>query len=94
MKRVYDSKNVEKYVNRYHIHDYFNSSYPFYLMEYEKDEMMIHPLKDTKEIQFVVEGEVSIYFIDSNGKQLFVSQTNELCVLGDVVLCQEKGLIK
>lgn len=84
MKRVYDSKNVEKYVNRYHIHDYFNSSYPFYLMEYEKDEMMIHPLKDTKEIQFVVEGEVSIYFIDSNGKQLFVSQTNELCVLGDV----------
>ena len=74
MKRVYDSKNVEKYVNRYHIHDYFNSSYPFYLMEYEKDEMMIHPLKDTKEIQFVVEGEVSIYFIDSNGKQLFVSQ--------------------
>lgn len=53
-------------------------------MEYEKDEMMIHPLKDTKEIQFVVEGEVSIYFIDSNGKQLFVSQTNALCVLGDV----------
>lgn len=46
--------------------------------------MMIHPLKDTKEIQFVVEGEVSIYFIDSNGKQLFVSQTNALCVLGDV----------
>ena len=84
MKRVYDPKNVEKYVNRYHIHDYFDSSYPFYLMEYEKEEMMIHPLKDTKEIQFVVEGEVSIYFIDSNGKQLFVSQTNELCVLGDV----------
>lgn len=49
-------------------------------MEYEKDEMMIHPLKDTKEIQFVVEGEVSIYFIDSNGKQLLCHKpTNYVC---------------
>ena len=83
MKRVYDSKNVEKYVNQYHIQDYFDFSYPFYLMEYEKEEMMIHPLKDTKEIQFVVEGEVSIYFIDSNGKQLF-------CVTNQCTLCTRR----
>lgn len=79
MKRVYDSKNVEKYVNRYHIHDYFNSSYPFYLMEYEKDEMMIHPLKDTKEIQFVVEGEVSISLIQMESSFLCHKPTNYVC---------------
>lgn len=68
----------------YPIQNYFDHSYPFFVVEYEKDEMMVHPLEETLILQFVIQGEVSIYSIDSQGKQVFVSQTNHLIVLGDV----------
>lgn len=84
MKKIYDAKRVQSYLEMYHIQNYFDFSYPFFVMEYDKDEMIIHPLKETKILQFVVQGEVSIYSIDSKGKQVFVSQTNHLIVLGDV----------
>ena len=84
MKRIYEQAKIEKYLEKYHIQSYFENTYPFYLIEYEKDETIIHPLKDTNEIQFVVEGEISIYSIDTNGKQIYVAQTNKSCILGDV----------
>lgn len=84
MKKIYDAKRVQSYLEMYNIQNYFDFSYPFFVMEYDKDEMIIHPLKETQTLQFVVQGEVSIYSIDSKGKQVFVSQTNHLIVLGDV----------
>ena len=84
MKKIYEPVKIKKYLEKYHIQDYFENTYSFYLIEYAKDETIIHPLKDTNEIQFVVEGEISIYSIDSNGKQIYVAQTNNSCLLGDV----------
>lgn len=45
---------------------------------------MINPLEKTQYIQFVLEGTLLISFIDQEGRQTVVSQSEELCILGDM----------
>ena len=54
------------------------------MIEYEQGETIINPLEKTSYIQFVVEGTLLISFIDLEGKQTIVSQSEELCILGDM----------
>ena len=54
------------------------------MIEYEEDETIINPLEKTQYIQFVLEGTLLISFIDQEGRQTVVSQSEELCILGDM----------
>mgnify|MGYP004561555761 FL=1 len=54
------------------------------MIEYEEGETIINPLEKTQYIQFVLEGTLLISFIDQEGRQTIVSQSEELCILGDM----------
>ena len=54
------------------------------MIEYEEGETIINPLEKTQYIQFVLKGTLLISFIDQEGRQTVVSQSEELCILGDM----------
>lgn len=84
MKKIYDKKLIDKIKKEYCIEDYFFNNYEFIIIEYEEDETIINPLEKTQYIQFVIEGTLLISFIDQDGRQTIVSQSEELCILGDM----------
>ncbi len=84
MKKIYDKKLIDKIKKEYCIEDYFSNNYEFIIIEYEEDETIINPLEKTQYIQFVIEGTLLISFIDQEGRQTIVSQSEELCILGDM----------
>jgi len=84
MKKIYDKKLIDKIKKEYCIEDYFSNNYEFIIIEYEEDETIINPLEKTQYIQFVIEGTLLISFIDQDGRQTIVSQSEELCILGDM----------
>ena len=84
MKKIYDKKLIDKIKKEYCIEDYFSNNYEFIIIEYEENETIINPLEKTQYIQFVIEGTLLISFIDQDGRQTIVSQSEELCILGDM----------
>lgn len=84
MEKIYDQNLINKIKEKYKIDDYFSNEYEFIMIEYEQGETIINPLEKTAYIQFVVEGTLLISFIDLEGKQTIVSQSEELCILGDM----------
>lgn len=84
MKKIYDKKLINKIKKEYCIEDYFSNNYEFIIIEYEEGETIINPLEKTQYIQFVIEGTLLISFIDQDGRQTIVSQSEELCILGDM----------
>lgn len=84
MKKIYDKKLIDKIKKEYYIEDYFSNNYEFIIIEYEEGETIINPLEKTQYIQFVIEGTLLISFIDQDGRQTIVSQSEELCILGDM----------
>ncbi len=84
MKKIYDKKLIDKIKKEYCIEDYFSNNYEFIIIEYEEGETIINPLEKTQYIQFVIEGTLLISFIDQEGRQTIVSQSEELCILGDM----------
>ncbi len=84
MKKIYDKKLINKIKKEYCIEDYFSNNYEFIIIEYEEGETIINPLEKTQYIQFVLEGTLLISFIDQEGRQTIVSQSEELCILGDM----------
>lgn len=84
MKKIYQKKAVQTYLEKYKIKDLFDETYDFYLIQYEKGETIIHPMNDTKMFQFVIKGSVSIYTINFEGNQHFVSESDDFMILGDL----------
>lgn len=84
MEKIYDKNLINKVKEEYKIDNYFSKEYEFIGIEYEEDETMINPLEKTQYIQFVLEGTLLISFIDQEGRQTVVSQSEELCILGDM----------
>lgn len=84
MKKIYDKNLINKVKEEYKIDNYFSKEYEFIGIEYEEDETMINPLEKTQYIQFVLGGTLLISFIDQEGRQTVVSQSEELCILGDM----------
>lgn len=84
MKKIYDKNLINKVKEEYKIGNYFSKEYEFIVIEYEEGETIINPLEKTQYIQFVLEGTLLISFIDQEGRQTIVSQSEELCILGDM----------
>ena len=77
MKKIYDQNLINQIKKRYKIDEYFSKKYEFIMIEYEQGETIINPLEKTQYIQFVVEGTLLISFINLEGKQTIVSQSEE-----------------
>lgn len=84
MKKIYDSQLIQRYIDEYPIHHLFDDHYDFHVIRYEKGETLIHPMNDTKMFQFVFKGSVSIYRINFEGKQQFISESDDFIILGDL----------
>lgn len=84
MKKIYDKNLINKVKEEYKIGNCFSKEYEFIVIEYEEGETIINPLEKTQYIQFVLEGTLLISFIDQEGRQTIVSQSEELCILGDM----------
>ncbi len=84
MKKIYQSQVVQHYLEEYPIHHLFDHSYDFYVIQYEKGENIIHSMNYTKMFQFVIKGSVSVYRINFDGKQQFISESDDFMILGDL----------
>ena len=84
MKKIYDKKIVEMYLKRYSIQNYFSDSYDFFVSEYEKNEIIVHPIEKTKYLEFIVKGRVGIYSISESGQQKYVAESHGFTFLGDM----------
>lgn len=90
MKRIYQKKIVQQYIEKYSIQDYFDNCYNFYLIQYEKGETMIHPMNHTNELQLVINGSFLIYYINQEGRQFFISESDDFTILGDMEFVKNK----
>ena len=74
MKIVTDVELVNQAIRDYNVYHYFESSdLPFFIAEYEKAEILVTPLEDTKWLQFLIKGTVSAYGLNDNGTSYTVS---------------------
>lgn len=85
MKKIYDSTKLDTYLEAYALHQLFDTQdLPFFLIQYKKGETIVHPLKLTEYLQFVVSGTVSVYSIRKDGSQYTLSASDDFTLLGDI----------
>lgn len=84
MKKNFDSSLINTYISKYSIQKYFSKSYDFYLCEYEKNEIIVHPTKKTRCLEFILKGRVAIYAISEDGNQKYVADNRRFTFLGDM----------
>ena len=85
MKIVTDVELVNQAIRDYNVYHYFESSdLPFFIAEYEKAEILVTPLEDTKWLQFLIKGTVSAYGLNDNGTSYTVSEEKNCYMLGDI----------
>ena len=85
MKIVTDVELVNQAIRDYNVYHYFEiSDLPFFIAEYEKAEILVTPLEDTKWLQFLIKGTVSAYGLNDNGTSYTVSEEKNCYMLGDI----------
>lgn len=84
MKKNYDPIIIQHYMDKYSIQNYFSNTYDFFLCEYEKNEIIVHPTKKTRCLEFILKGRVSIYAISEDGNQKYVADSRRFTFLGDM----------
>ena len=85
MRILTDVEKVEQEIQNYHVYKYFESrDLPFFLTEYEKGEILVTPLEQTKWLQFLIKGTVSTYGLHDNGTSYAVSEEKNCYMLGDI----------
>lgn len=90
MKKSYDPTMIRRYIDKYSIQNYFSNTYDFFLCEYDKNEIIVHPTKKTKCIEFILKGRVAIYSISEEGAQKYVADSHRFTFLGDMEFVLEK----
>ena len=61
------------------------------LLQFEKGELLNHPLRPLEQFLIVAEGKVSIYDLSEDGSIRYVSRTGAGTLLGDVEFCGVDG---
>lgn len=85
MKRITNKTKIQQALIKHQIANYFSSmNLPFFLAEYEPGEVIISPLNETKYLQFIIKGAISIYSIRGDGSLYEVNSSNEFSLLGDM----------
>lgn len=63
------------------------------LLEYEKGELINHPLKPLDQFLLIIEGSVSIYDISLDGRIRYISRAGHGALLGDMEFSGSKGQV-
>lgn len=85
MVRIKDLKEINRILEKSNIQQYFETpNLTFSVRKYHKGEFIKHPLDNNDVFQFVVEGNVNIYFIRENGTIYFIKHDKDFFTLGDM----------
>ncbi len=96
MKTFYDEKLVQKYIAQYGINCYFSNieKIKMQIVEYSPGEHIQSPHDVRNLFQFLLMGEMSIYYIRDAGMGYSLAQGNELYMIGEMELfCKSKDAI-
>lgn len=87
MKRITDKKEIDRILDKTKIHQYFDTpNLLFTIRKYSKGELLKRPLDGDDVFQFVIDGDVHIYYIRENGTKYFLSHHKGFFTLGDMEL--------
>ncbi len=85
MEKIYDKKIMEALVAKSKYHDVLDSlGIDFYLIKYEKGELVSSPFQDEVLFQIVEQGSIDIYFIRDEGTCYSLSKGTTNYFLGDM----------
>lgn len=89
MQRVQDQKQIEEWVRKYRVQDWFDSQgLEFGACWYEKGEYLAAPSRALDLLMFVVQGTIQIYGVQENGGLLPVNQVDSPTLIGDIEYSQ------
>lgn len=92
MERVYDKKKVAVYIAESRYRDVLVSlDIDFYVIKYEKGELVCSPFQDELLFQIVEQGSINIYFIRNDGTRYSLSNAAEGSFLGDMDIFYPKN---
>lgn len=92
MKRIYDKKKIEACIAGSKYHAVLDSlDVDFYLIEYEKGELVSSPFQNETLFQIVEQGSINIYFIRDDGTRYSLSNGTADYFLGDMDIFYPKS---
>ncbi|MGG7145413.1 Crp/Fnr family transcriptional regulator [Clostridium butyricum] len=85
MKYIKDKKEIQYILDKAKIDQYFDTpNLLFNIRKYSKGEFLKHPLDGDDAFQFIIDGNVNIYYIRENGTKYFLSQCEGFFTIGDM----------
>lgn len=86
MKKIYDSKLMGQYIEKYNINEFFSVDLKVYmeLLNFKRNEYICKENERINYLFFFVEGKAKVYTTLSNGKSLLLCFYDALKILGDV----------
>lgn len=85
MKRIYDKKKVAACIAKSKYHDVLAAmEIDFYLIKYEKGELVSSPFQEETLFQIVEQGSINIYFIRDDGTRYALANGTTDYFLGDM----------
>ncbi len=92
MKKIFDKKEIADYIANSQYYDVFDSlDVDFYLIKYEKGELVCSPFQNELLFQIVEQGSVTIYFIRDDGTRYSLSSATTGYLLGDMEIFYPKS---
>lgn len=92
MERIYDKKKIASCIAKSRYHDVLNTlNVNFYLIKYQKGELVSSPFQNEFLFQIVEQGSITIYFIRDDGTRYSLSNGTTDYFLGDMDLFYEKS---
>ncbi len=92
MERIYDKKKTASCIAKSRYHDVLNTlNVNFYLIKYQKGELVSSPFQNELLFQIVEQGSIAIYFIRDDGTRYSLSNGTTDYFLGDMDLFYEKS---
>lgn len=90
MREIKDTKRIEQIYQT--VQHCFRLRPPVLrLLQFEKEELLNHPLRPQEQFLIVAEGSVAIYDLSEDGGIRYVSRTGTGTLLGDVEFCGADG---
>lgn len=85
MKEIYHKEIIHQVLqNKVILKHFDNKDYPFFIIQYEPNETIIHPLEETKFLLFTIQGTIQIHSILADGSEFLLSSSDDFTILGDM----------
>lgn len=92
MKVITESKEIEQNLTAADIQQYFDSSdIVFSMRVYSKGEFLSQPFVTVESYQFVIKGELSVYYVKEDGNKYSLAYGNCSKTVGDIELVHDNG---